>query len=382
MRAVVDAALGDVDRHVADQPHAALGGVVAQRRPLALEAHLVVDARRRRPPSPRSSSAFARRNAARSRAVTARVRLREQAVPGRERGGGRVRRADLVRRAEREHLPPALPGRREPVDERVGVRVEPAARERGRVQHDPAGSSKLHRLFEVRRSLKVTEPCPTLRQATAAPHPDPGRPAPGRLRTLSRQGDRTAIASSVVGDDLQRRARRAPRRRPLPAGRLARVARGAARAARQRPLARQLRADGARPLAVHDRGLGRPLRDAARRARPQGRRRADRARGRALRGRGALRARDAGRVARRRARSRARRTGTASVARRSRSRSTSTASAPASAPGTSSSRARWGGFEGVAEAAAAAGRARLRRRLPAADPPDRRRRTARAATTR
>ena len=40
---VVGAARGDVDRHVADQPHAALGRVGAQRAPLAVEAHLVRD---------------------------------------------------------------------------------------------------------------------------------------------------------------------------------------------------------------------------------------------------------------------------------------------------------------------------------------------------
>ena len=41
MRAVVGGAGRDVDRDVADQPHAALGRVRAQRAPLALEAHLV-----------------------------------------------------------------------------------------------------------------------------------------------------------------------------------------------------------------------------------------------------------------------------------------------------------------------------------------------------
>ena len=45
--AVVGAAGRDVDRDVADQPHAALGGVRAQRGPLALEAHLVGDRPRR-----------------------------------------------------------------------------------------------------------------------------------------------------------------------------------------------------------------------------------------------------------------------------------------------------------------------------------------------
>ena len=60
---VVGAAGRDVDGHVADQAHAALVGVHAQCRPLAVEAHLVVDApacRRRRPPSRRSRTRGAR----------------------------------------------------------------------------------------------------------------------------------------------------------------------------------------------------------------------------------------------------------------------------------------------------------------------------------
>ena len=53
-------------------------------------------------------------------------------------------------------------------------------------------------------------------------------------------------------------------------------------------------------------------------------------------------------------------------------RSRSTACARASAPGTSSSRARGAASQGVQEQLPAARRARLRRPLPAADPPDRR----------
>ncbi len=43
MDAVVGAAGRDVDGDVADDPHAALGGIGAQRAPFALEAHLVGD---------------------------------------------------------------------------------------------------------------------------------------------------------------------------------------------------------------------------------------------------------------------------------------------------------------------------------------------------
>ena len=41
MGQLVDAVLGDIDRDVADQPDAALAGVLAQRRPLAVEPNLV-----------------------------------------------------------------------------------------------------------------------------------------------------------------------------------------------------------------------------------------------------------------------------------------------------------------------------------------------------
>ena len=77
VRAVVDAALGDVDRDVADQPDAALGGVRAQRRPLAVEANLVVDAPARAPPSPRSRT--------RSRGGTRPARAPRRARPARAR---------------------------------------------------------------------------------------------------------------------------------------------------------------------------------------------------------------------------------------------------------------------------------------------------------
>ena len=292
------------------------------------------------PPASAQSSiqnAFARRNAARSRAATGASGSREEAVPRRERGGGRVRRARPCP-AARAAIPATSSVRLRRASRRTRTRPSSsaAARERGRVQHDAAGSLKLHRLFEDRRSLKVTEPCPTLRQATAAPDPDPGRAPPGRLRTVSRQGDRRRFGRRLR-DDLQGRPRHPPRSRALSRGRIAQVARVAAGAARQRPLGRQLPAGGARALAVHDRSLGRPLRDAARRARPQARGRTGRARRRALRGGGAIRPRRAGRRGAPLRRSWARRTGTARRRSTSRSRSTSSGCARGSAPGTSSS---------------------------------------------
>ena len=72
-----------------------------------------------------------------------------------------------------------------------------------------------------------------------------------------------------------------------------------------------LRAAGARALAVHDRGLGRPLRDAARRARPEARGRPERPHRRAERGRGCSSAPASSRTGTRPRPRSARRTGTA-----------------------------------------------------------------------
>ena len=86
-----------------------------------------------------------------SAADTGAVRLGEQARPGGERRARAVRRAELVRRPEREHLPPRLPRRLEPVDEAVRLPAEPAAGQRGRVQEDPRWSAAASR----RRTLQT-----------------------------------------------------------------------------------------------------------------------------------------------------------------------------------------------------------------------------------
>ena len=69
VRDVLGASFGDVDRDVAEDAHAPLARVVAQRRPLALEANLVGEraASRRRPPSRRSRTGAARRSPRRPR---------------------------------------------------------------------------------------------------------------------------------------------------------------------------------------------------------------------------------------------------------------------------------------------------------------------------
>jgi hypothetical protein len=90
MGAVVDAVLGDIDRHVPEQAHAPLARVRAERPPLPGEADLVLDAPPRRLPvvDPVRIRAPERRELALRHG---RVRLCEEPVPGGERGGRRVR---------------------------------------------------------------------------------------------------------------------------------------------------------------------------------------------------------------------------------------------------------------------------------------------------
>ena len=103
--------------------------------------------RRRRLDASRSQSSI--QNASRSRksaisdALTGARGIRQQAGPGGERRARLVRRAVAVRRPERQHLPPGLAGRRQPVDESVGLAAQPAAGQRGDVQLDAAGAGKL-----------------------------------------------------------------------------------------------------------------------------------------------------------------------------------------------------------------------------------------------
>ncbi len=188
----------------------------------------------------------------------------------------------------------------------------------------------------------------------------------GRYPFKRTEGDRVEVSANVFkdGHDILRGGR------PLPARGRPPLAGAAARAGRQRSLGGQLRGGGARTLAVHDRGVGRPVRDDARRARPQARGRTDRPRGRAGRGGAPVRARRPRHVARRR--TRARREGPAreDLAR-------------AAARGRRRARARplrqlvralsalLGRLRGGRAGAAAARGARFRRRLPAPDPPDR-----------
>ena len=301
--------------------------------------------RPRTPPSRPSRTGGARRSSSISASRSpSRVRVGEQAGPAREGRRGAVRRAVLVRRAERQDLPPRLAGRREPVDEAVRLVAEPAARQRGRVQQDAARAivERHGRLLSATRTGRETAGDDDAHEAhsknAAAAHPDHERQADRRLRpppgqALGRRpGRRQATifrdGHEILGAQVLYRGpgrRSAGESAPLELALATTSSRGS------------FEVDASRPLAVPRRGLDRPRRDLARRAPPQGRGRRGGSRERARRGRGAPRrspsldvetgARlDGVRPARHR---RARR----------RSRSTSTARSVASAPGTSSSRA-------------------------------------------
>ena len=201
MRALVGRAGRDVDRHVADQPHAARRGVRAQRSPLALEAHLV--GQRAAPaealpvarPRPRALGEVQLLGARHPR-----PRLRQQPGPGRERRARLVGRAVAVRRTQRQHLPPALPRVREPVHPGVRFRAEPAAGERGRVQLHAAGASEVHEaaMSDTHAGMpaaKRREPPKRIRIRPLEPVVDAGRYAPKRC-----VGDTVTVAADVFGD--------------------------------------------------------------------------------------------------------------------------------------------------------------------------------------
>jgi hypothetical protein len=127
MRAVVDRAGRDVDRHIADQPHAGRLRVRAQRRPLAIEAHLVGDRAATRPviDPERVALAEVELGLARHRCP----RVGQQTRPRRERRRGLVRRAVPIRRPQRQHLPPRLSRLRQPIDETERLATEATAGE-------------------------------------------------------------------------------------------------------------------------------------------------------------------------------------------------------------------------------------------------------------
>ena len=126
VRALVDAALRDVDRHVADQADAPLGRVGAQRRPLAVEADLVVDAAARRRPVLDPEGVRAPEGGP--------LAVRRRARPGRRGSRSRPRRptrrrtASRPRRAARAAAPATSSGRLRRASRRTRTRRRRACR--------------------------------------------------------------------------------------------------------------------------------------------------------------------------------------------------------------------------------------------------------------
>ncbi len=146
MADVVGAAGRDVDGHVADQAHAALVGIHAQCRPLAVEADLVVDGPRAagegRPVVDPEPVALAELRAL--GLGHRRVGIGQEPAPCSESRRCLVGRALTIGRPERQHLPPGLARRREPVDELQRGCAKLPARKRGQMQLHAAGSWKSH----------------------------------------------------------------------------------------------------------------------------------------------------------------------------------------------------------------------------------------------
>ena len=131
----------------------------------------------------------------------------------------------VVGRAERQHLPPRLAGRREPVDEAVRLLAEPAARQRRRMQQDSTGAFESHHLRKshARWPLRAEAPSARIQIRDVEPQVDCGRFPIKRV-----------VGEEVVvyGDDLPRRATTC----------------SAARSATERPGARRWRESPLEPL--------------------------------------------------------------------------------------------------------------------------------------
>src|SRR5512132_4228088 len=189
---VVATALGDVDRHVADDPDPALARVGAQLLPLALEAHLVLElAVVGLPVAGPIGLTLAEGD--KFSGGNPRARFREEAVPASERRRRRIRRAELVGRPERQYLPPARAGGREPIHEREGLPSEAPARKRRRMEDDPERADGEH------------GGCLPFRAHGSGPNLDRRRQPSGRLWALAGQSVRGRHGPGR-GDDRPRRA--------------------------------------------------------------------------------------------------------------------------------------------------------------------------------
>ena len=205
----------DVERDVADQPDPTLVGVRLQRQPLALEARLGASLRLAGELHPLLEPGALRRTLVSLAAVVVRrAGQRQQALEAGERRARRVRRAELVGDVERQQLPPGLPRLDEPVDEPVGVLVEPPGRERGDMQQHAARATRA----DTTRSGRA--PARSRRRARASTRSSRRRPA----RPARRSARRARPASPG-------RPRRRPRRRRSSARRRS----ASPRRARRRP---------------------------------------------------------------------------------------------------------------------------------------------------
>ena len=361
MRDVLGAAGRDVDRDVAEDADAAIPCVVGAVRSTRgrSEPGRRAPPCRRTLPSRHSRTGAGRRSPRRRPPSLARV-ARRAAVAIRRTptprctASGRCREGRAEAPATTTVLPPRASRRsdtprspRRPPGSDVGWRRTPLAR------------------FSLINCESLV-PMAARTQSPSARNPDPERRAAGELRPLLDQARRRR-GRRRPRDDLPRGPRRAPRRRPLPRPGRAALARVAARAARERPVARLVHRRQAGPLDVHRRRVGRPHRVVAGRGDAQGRRRANRARRRALGGPRAARRRHVARGAPRRAERRPARRGRArrQVRRRRRPAARALRRVVRAVP------ALVGRLRGRREGAAAARRARVRRDLPAADPSDR-----------
>ena len=203
MRAVVGAAVGDVDRDVAEDADAARGRVGAQRLPLALEPHLILERAAVGEPVV-DPVGVSRTERVASVGVTGAPRIGEQRRRAREGRGRHVGRAgDPFGRAEGQNLPPALSRGGEPVDEAVRVLVAetPFGSEVG-WSRIPEARVRFMRLRIVPTTENLTQGAPS--EDTQPPRdPDPGGRAEldcGRYAGQATVGDAVDVYATIVKD--------------------------------------------------------------------------------------------------------------------------------------------------------------------------------------
>ena len=221
------------------------------------------------------------RNSSRSASDTGASRIGQEPAPCSESRRRLVRRALAIGRPERQHLPPRLARRREPVDELKRGCAKLPARKRGRCSCIPLvrGSRMWERGVFVPARAKAKPPS-RIRIAYPSPTVDCGRwPV---KRTVA---DTVQVSADIFRDGHE--VLRAVVRWRDARGQA--LARGAAdpgrRPSQRRALGGRLHRREARAHAVEHPGVGRPLRRLARRAGAQGRVRPARPQRRAQRGR-------------------------------------------------------------------------------------------------